>query len=83
MEQGVDRPLLESKRSRNLERAYNSLKMILPETPAPTPDGVKILLDDLSAKNPKAAAANPRDFVDTSFVEEMEKSGFIKQLYAR
>jgi ABC-type nitrate/sulfonate/bicarbonate transport system substrate-binding protein len=67
----------------SLERAYNSLKMILPETPAPTPDGVKTLLDDLSAKNPKAAAANPKDFVDMSFVEEVERSGFIKQLYGR
>jgi ABC-type nitrate/sulfonate/bicarbonate transport system substrate-binding protein len=37
----------------SLERAYNSLKMILPETPAPTPDGVKTLLDDLSAKIPR------------------------------
>jgi ABC-type nitrate/sulfonate/bicarbonate transport system substrate-binding protein len=67
----------------SLERAYNSLKMILPETPAPTPDGVKTLLDDISAKNPKAAAANPKDFVDMSFVEELERSGFIKQLYGR
>jgi hypothetical protein len=67
----------------SLERAYNSLKMILPETPAPTPDGVKTLLDDISAKNPKAAAANPKDFVDMSFVEELERFGFIKQLYGR
>jgi ABC-type nitrate/sulfonate/bicarbonate transport system substrate-binding protein len=67
----------------SLERAYNSLKTILPETPAPTPDGVKTLLDDLAVKNPKAAAANPRDFVDMSFVEEIERSGFIKQLYGR
>jgi ABC-type nitrate/sulfonate/bicarbonate transport system substrate-binding protein len=36
----------------SLERAYNSLKTILPETPSPTPDGVKTLLDDLAAKNP-------------------------------
>ena len=43
----------------SLERAYNSLKMILPETPAPTPDGVKTLLDDLSAKNPKGSSSQP------------------------
>jgi hypothetical protein len=67
----------------SLERAYNSLKTILPETPSPTPDGVKTLLDDVAVKNPKAAAANPRDFVDMSFVEEVERSGFIKQLYGR
>ncbi|HEU4638903.1 MAG TPA: hypothetical protein VFS84_08620, partial [Candidatus Binatia bacterium] len=67
----------------SLERAYNSLKTILPETPSPTPDGVKTLLDDIAVKNPKAAAANPKDFVDMSFVEEVERSGFIKQLYGR
>ena len=67
----------------SLERAYNSLKTILPETPSPTPDGVKTLLDDLAAKNPKAAAANPKDFVDMSFVEEVERSGLIKELYGR
>ena len=67
----------------SLERAYNSLKAILPETPSPTPNGVKTLLDDLAVKNLKAAAANPKDFVDMSFVEEVERSGFIKQLYGR
>jgi hypothetical protein len=44
---------------------------------------VKTLLDDLAAKNPKAAAANPKDFVDMSFVEEVERSGLIKELYGR
>jgi len=67
----------------NLERAYNNLYAILPEVPLPTPDGVKTLLDDMAPKNAKAAAANPKDFVDLSFVEEMERSGFIKQLYGK
>ena len=67
----------------NLERAYNNLYGILPEVPLPTPDGVKTLLDDMAPKNAKAAAANPRDFVDLSFVEEMERSGFVRQLYGK
>ncbi|HEX7226942.1 MAG TPA: hypothetical protein VF353_04140 [Candidatus Binatia bacterium] len=67
----------------SLQRVYNSLRTILPETASPSPDGVKRLLDDVAVKNPKAAAANPRDFVDLSFVEEVERSGFIKQLYGR
>ena len=66
-----------------LERAYNSLNTILPELPTPTPDGVKTLLDDLATKNPKATAANPKAFVDLSFVDEIERSGFVKQLYGR
>ena len=67
----------------NLERTYNSFKDLFPENPYPTPAGVKTLLDDLAAKNPKASEANAKDFVDGSFVEEMERSGFLKQLYGR
>jgi hypothetical protein len=37
----------------------------------------------MAPKNPKAAAADPRSFVDPNFVQEMEASGFIKQLYKR
>jgi hypothetical protein len=39
------------------------------------------LLDDLALKNPKAANADPKDFVDLSFIKELDSSGFIKQLY--
>jgi len=40
-------------------------------------------LDDLAPRNPKAKAADPRQFVDMSFVSELESSGFIKRLYGR
>lgn len=66
-----------------LERAYNAYSAVFPEAPLPSPAGVKTMLDDLVLSNPKAASANPKDFVDTSFVQELEKSGFIKQLYKR
>ena len=65
----------------SLERTYQSFKGIFPEVPLPTPEGVKTLLDDLAGKDPKAAAANPREYVDGSFVEELQRSGFIKRLY--
>ncbi len=67
----------------NLERTYNSFRPLFPEVPSPTPDGVKTLLDDIAGKTPKAGEANPKEFVDGSFVEEMERSGFIKRLYSR
>jgi ABC-type nitrate/sulfonate/bicarbonate transport system substrate-binding protein len=67
----------------NLERTYNSFSPIFPEVPYPTPEGVKTLLDDLAGKSPKAGEANPKEFVDGSFVDEMERSGFIKQLYRK
>src|ERR671915_467126 len=66
-----------------LERAYKDYSNVFPEIPYPTPDGVKTMLDDLAPKNPKAAAADPKAFVDMSFVKELESSGFIKQLYKK
>lgn len=65
-----------------LERAYKDYSTIFPEVPYPTPDGVKTMLDDM-AKNPKAAAADPRSFVDLSLVKEIEATGLIKQLYKK
>jgi ABC-type nitrate/sulfonate/bicarbonate transport system substrate-binding protein len=65
-----------------LERAYKDYAAIFPEVPYPTPDGVKTMLDDM-AKNPKAASADPRAFVDLSLVKEIEATGLIKQLYKK
>jgi len=66
-----------------LERTYRNHSAVLLDVPYPDPIGIKTLLDDMAPKNPKAAAADPRSFVDASFVQEMETSGFIKQLSKR
>jgi NitT/TauT family transport system substrate-binding protein len=66
-----------------LERAYKDYSSVFPEVPYPTPDGVKTMLDDLARTNPKAAAADPKTFVDPSLIKELDSSGFIKQLYKK
>jgi NitT/TauT family transport system substrate-binding protein len=66
-----------------LERTYKNYTAVLLDVPYADPAGIKTLLDDMAPKNPKAAAADPKSFVDPSFVQEMESSGFIKQLYKR
>jgi NitT/TauT family transport system substrate-binding protein len=66
-----------------LERAYRAYTAVFPDNLMPTPDGVKTMLDDLAIKDPKAAGADPKTFVDTSLVRELESSGFIKQLYGK
>jgi ABC-type nitrate/sulfonate/bicarbonate transport system substrate-binding protein len=63
-----------------LERTYKNYTSVLLDVPYADPAGIKTLLDDMAPKNPKAAAADPKSFVDASFVQEMESSGFIKQL---
>jgi hypothetical protein len=42
---------------------------------------MKAVLDELSAKVPAAKTAQPRDFMDTRFIEELDRSGFIDGLY--
>jgi len=66
-----------------LERTYKNYASVLLDVPYPDPAGIKTLLDDMAPKNPKASAADPKSFVDQSFVQEMEASGFIKQLYKK
>ncbi len=66
-----------------LEKAYRDYSAVFPEVPYPYPDGVKTMLDDLAPRNPKAATADPKAFVDMSFVRELDSSGFIKQLYKK
>ena len=66
-----------------LERAYRAYIAAFPEVPYPNPEGVKTLLDDIAPRTPKAATADPKSFVDVSVVQELEASGFIKQLYKK
>ena len=66
-----------------LERAYRAYNGAFPEIPYPNAEGVKTLLDDIAPRTPKAATADPKSFVDLSVVQELEASGFIKQLYKK
>jgi NitT/TauT family transport system substrate-binding protein len=74
---------LNLKDSEALERAVLAYGKTFPEVPVPSPEGVKTMLDDLASRNPKAQAADPRQYVDQSFVRELESSGFIKRLYEK
>ena len=66
-----------------LERAWRAYTAAYPENLLPTPEGVKTALDDLASRDARAAAADPRAFVDPSLVNEVEATGFVKQLYKR
>lgn len=44
--------------------------------------GMKFLLDTIAETNPKAKKARPEDFVDHSILQEIEASGFLKQVGA-
>jgi NitT/TauT family transport system substrate-binding protein len=68
-----------------LQRTYESSidEKKLPAKQYPTVEGLKIIIDQLAAGNPKAKTAKPQDFIDARFVEEFDKSGYIDSLYGR
>jgi NitT/TauT family transport system substrate-binding protein len=53
--------------------------------PAPYPNlkGMKTSFEYVALTRPDVWKYKPEDFVDASFVEELDKSGFIKKLYER
>jgi nucleoid-associated protein YgaU len=54
---------------------------LIPQKPYPTLKGIQIMLREMGAKDPKAAAAKPEQFVDLTFIGELDKSGFVDRLY--
>ena len=80
--QKVLQKYLAIKDEKPIEEAYNEIVVKLTRrVPYPTEPGIQLYLDQLKAKNPKAAQAKPSDFTDISFLKELESSGYIDRLY--
>lgn len=75
------RKYMRFKDDRDTDEAYQIIRDIIPRKPYPTVAGVKAVLDELSPKLPAAKTAQPREFMDTRFIEELDRSGFIDKLY--
>ncbi len=73
---------LDIKDEKSLAESYNEIVLKLTrKVPYPTEKGIQLFLDQLKSTNPKAARAKPSDFIDTSFLKELETSGYIDRLY--
>jgi len=62
-----------------IDEAYRSFAPLFPRVPYVTDEAIRAALS--VTDHPKAAAANPKDFYDNRFLQELETSGFIKELY--
>ena len=63
-----------------IEEAYRGFIPLLPKVPYVTDDAIRTALS--VTDHPKASTANPKDFYDNRFLQELESSGFVKELYA-
>jgi NitT/TauT family transport system substrate-binding protein len=65
-----------------LEEAYESvIQALIPEKPYPTLKGIDTILREMGIKDPNARSAKPEQFVDLTFIKELDSSGFIDRLY--
>jgi NitT/TauT family transport system substrate-binding protein len=72
---------LRLQQERDLEEAYQVLRGFLPKKPYPTIEGFKAVLAELGEQIPAARTADPKDFIDARFLEELDRSGYIDGLY--
>ncbi|HWH75958.1 MAG TPA: ABC transporter substrate-binding protein [Candidatus Binatus sp.] len=63
----------------DLDETYNTYARAWEQAPYVSPAAMQTLLN--FAVNPAAKTAKPEQFIDNSFVAELDKSGFIKELY--
>ena len=71
---------MQIKDEKEIEDTYQLLKSFVQIKPYPTLEGFKTIFEDLAKRVPAAKNANPKEFVDTRFIEELDKSGFIDAL---
>jgi len=57
-----------------LDYSYNVGQPLFRPIPYPTLEGIQAALDFLAEKEPKAKQFQPKDFVDTSLLDELAKS---------
>ena len=64
-----------------LDDAYSFYSQRLQKIPLPTLKGIKFILDEMAEKQPRARNVAPESFVDFSLLQELDQSGFFKQLW--
>jgi len=66
-----------------LEESYEGYINTIPKKPYPTLKGIQFMLDMLAPQLPQAKNAKPEQFVDLSFLQELEKEGFFNEMAKR
>jgi len=68
-----------------LEKSYevSTTEALFPKNQYPSVEAIRASLEQIAEDEPKAKASKPENFVDPSFIGELDKSGYIDALYKR
>ncbi len=80
---GVIAKYLKTTDQQFIDVGYDAYAKVWPEAPYPTEPGFARIIEQVATQNPKAKELKPQQMVDRSFVQELESSGFIRQVYGK
>ena len=66
-----------------LDSAYNAEIKVLEPRLILKPDALQAILDELAATDARAKKVKPQEMVDNQYLDEMDRSGFFDQLWAK
>jgi hypothetical protein len=56
---------------------------LYPKKQYPSLEGLKTVIEDVAERDPRAKSAKPEQFVDFTFIKELDQSGYIDGLYKK
>jgi hypothetical protein len=66
-----------------LDSAYNAeIKVLEPRLVIKT-ESLEAILEEVAQVDPRAKKVKPQELIDSRYLDEMEKSGFFEQLWAK
>src|SRR4029453_14938205 len=68
---GIDRDILEKSRDNVMTEA------LFPKKQYPSLEGLKTVLEDVAERDPRAKTAKPEQFVDLSFIKELDRKSVV------
>ena len=66
-----------------LDKSYDisTTEELFPRKQYPSLEAIRVCLDQIAEDEPKAKVSKPESFIDSSFIAELDKSGYIDSLY--
>ena len=65
-----------------LEETYQHYAVkVMPKVPYPTTKGIQMVLDEIGSRDAKAKNLSPAALIDVHYLNELEQTGFVKNLY--
>jgi ABC-type nitrate/sulfonate/bicarbonate transport system substrate-binding protein len=64
-----------------LDETIAYYRTIVQKVPYPTLEGLQTILEEIAMTDPRARDVKPQELVNTTTLEQLEREGFLKQLY--